>query len=245
MTRAAIEIRLVLCFALLTVAHAQDPPKPEPPQAAKVQASEPAKSSASWKLDYFYDKDRSSLSVVDAAFVSPTKAILVGGIEEKQKIRSVIGFSSDAGKNWTFDTLKEQPVALFFLNEATGWLATQKSIQATSDGGRTWRRLNPLGGMRRLYFLDKDRGFAVGSPKAVFETKDGVRTPVQARHVRPVERHLFLQHPADRLDELPADLIFDVPGIDREACIDRTVHVSCGDPARVLVHFYLRDRCAV
>jgi len=128
---------------------------------------------ASWKLDYFYDKDRSNLNVADAVFVSPTKGVLIGAIEEKQKQRAVVGLSSDAGKNWTFETLKEFPVALFFINETTGWMATQKSIQATSDGGRTWKRLNPLGGMKRLYFLDAKRGFAVGSPKAAFETRDG------------------------------------------------------------------------
>ncbi len=155
-------VALIAIFFLAFGANAQDPPKlPDTPKAP------------SWKLDYFYDKDRSSLTVTDAVFVSPTKAILAGTIEEKQKQRSVIGHSLDAGKTWSFENIKEVPVALFFLNETQGWMATQKSIQATSDGGRTWKRQNPLGGMRRLYFLDAKRGFAIGAPKAAFETRDG------------------------------------------------------------------------
>lgn len=127
----------------------------------------------SWKIDYFYDKDRSSLYIADAAFLSATQAIAIGGIDEKDKRRPVIGRSSDAGKTWAFEPTKENPVSLFFLNETNGWMVTQKAILGSSDGGKTWKRLSPLGGMRKLHFLTAQHGFAVGAPKAAFETHDG------------------------------------------------------------------------
>ncbi len=163
----ALLTRSILAAVMLSRAVAQAPDAPRLPI---------------WKLDYFFDKDRSSLTVADAVFVSPSRAILAGGIDEKEKRRNVIGRSSDAGKTWTFDLIKESPVALFFINENKGWLATQKSIQTTSDGGRTWQKLNPMGGMRRLYFFDEKRGFAIGSPKAAFSTRDGGATwdPIEA-----------------------------------------------------------------
>jgi len=72
--------------------------------------------------------------------------------------------------------LKERPTCIFFLNESRGWMATNSGIWRTEESGRTWTKLQKLESIEYLYFLDELHGYAVGDPKAAYETIDGGKT---------------------------------------------------------------------
>src|SRR5262245_15367287 len=59
-----------------------------------------------------------------------------------------------------------------------------------------------------------DNGRDLGT---LFETKNRVGIPVQARNVRGIERYFLLQYPAGGLNQLSTDLILDVGWIHRQS----------------------------
>jgi len=61
-------------------------------------------------------------------------------------------------------------------------MVTASGVWGSGDAGRTWKRLARLRGLLRVHFITDQHGFAVGAPKAVYETEDGGRTwtPVKA-----------------------------------------------------------------
>jgi photosystem II stability/assembly factor-like uncharacterized protein len=136
-----------------------------------------------WKLQYFYDEDKSSLAIADIRFASPERGIAVGAIEEGRRTRPTALITSDGGEHWTLVPTREAGVSLFLLNESVGWMVTSKGIWKTTESGRNWNKLpeSPKGALR-VWFQDENRGYAVGLRKGVFETRDGGRkwTPVAA-----------------------------------------------------------------
>jgi hypothetical protein len=130
-----------------------------------------------WKLQYFYDEDRSSLVINDLKFASRTRGIAVGLVQyEKGHAKPATLTTTDGGEHWALDTdtVKEAGVSLFFLNDSLGWMVTEKGIWQTDEGGRNWRKL-PRSPARllRVLFTDPNRGWAVGQRKQAYETTDG------------------------------------------------------------------------
>lgn len=128
---------------------------------------------ARWKTQYFYDKDKSSLEISDLQCPSSTTCIAAAKLTESGKEKGATVSTYDGGAHWTLAEVKELPYSLFFLNESSGWMITDRSIWGTADGGRSWKKLKGIKGLERLWFLNGDRGFAVGEEKSVYETKDG------------------------------------------------------------------------
>ena len=136
-----------------------------------------------WRMQYFYDQDKSTLSIVDLQFPSSTRGLAVGAIVEGSHQKPVSVVTSDGGAHWQTVNLEEPPVSLFFLNEGLGWMVTTKGLWQTTEAGKNWRKLPKLPGqVFRVYFLDEKNGFAAGSKKRVFQTHDGAQTwsPVEA-----------------------------------------------------------------
>ena len=53
-------------------------------------------------------------------------------------------------------------------------MVTEKGIWVTVESGHSWSKLKSApSGMLRVWFLDRQHGFAGGLQKRVFETKDG------------------------------------------------------------------------
>jgi hypothetical protein len=130
-----------------------------------------------WRLQYFYDEDKSSLNIVDLQFPSATRGVAVGATAEGTRQKPVAVVTSDGGTHWQLVNLEEPPVSLFFLNEGLGWMVTTKGLWQTTETGRNWRKLPKLPGqMVRVAFIDEKNGFAVGLKKKVFETHDGAQT---------------------------------------------------------------------
>jgi hypothetical protein len=127
-----------------------------------------------WDIQYRYRQVDSTLTINDVAFPSAKRGIVAGyTTDRKQKDRPLAMVTSDGGANWTEYPLKETGLSLYFLNDSTGWMVTEKGIWVTGESGRTWTKLkNAPSGMARVWFLDAQHGFAAGLEKRVFETKD-------------------------------------------------------------------------
>jgi hypothetical protein len=72
--------------------------------------------------------------------------------------------------------LNDIPVSLRCLDENACWMVAQKGIWFSAEGGREWRRIYSGTGLRQVWFLNRERGFAVGSSKKLIETRDGGKT---------------------------------------------------------------------
>jgi len=142
---------------------------------------------AEWTVSYFYDDAREVLHFTDIAFPSPSRGIAVGTVEDQlgtRKPRHLAIVTADGGMNWAEVKLDDAPYSLFFLDDSTGWMVTERGIWKTDESGRTWKRLSKHspGSLLRVWFLDSKHGFAVGLQKTVLETTDGGKNwkPVKA-----------------------------------------------------------------
>ena len=130
-----------------------------------------------WRVQYFYDKNRSSLTINDLAFPSPSHGIAVGHLDEDGNSRAISVVTDDGGAHWAIKSLKEIPISLFFLDDSLGWMVTPKGIWRTEEGGRSWRELPKSPKLQiRVHFLDEQHGFAVGTQKSAYQTVDGGKT---------------------------------------------------------------------
>ncbi len=130
-----------------------------------------------WKARYFYDEDDTSLAIVDLKFSSPRRGIAAGVITgSNDSIKPVVIVTSDGGEHWTVQPLKEAARSLFFLDDSLGWMVTERGIWKTEESGRSWRKLKAPSGIVRVYFADREQGWAVGQRKAGYTTSDGGAT---------------------------------------------------------------------
>jgi len=109
-----------------------------------------------WEMQYFYDQDKSSLSIADLKFTSPQRGIAVGSIINKGSVKHVAMVTSDGGKQWTTIPLKEPPISVFFLDESTGWMVTDRGIWFTEESGRSWKKVHKQRGLERVFFLTRE-----------------------------------------------------------------------------------------
>lgn len=144
-----------------------------------------------WTIQYFFDEMKQELELTDLAFPTPERGIAVGAIYDKAsgRERDVAVLTSDGGKHWTVQPIKEYPRSIFFLNESNGWMVTDRGLWFTDEAGRNWKKLSEqikpnknlepettIGLLLRVWFLDEKHGFGVGLQKTIVETKDGGRT---------------------------------------------------------------------
>ena len=134
-----------------------------------------AQATERWKIQFFYDKASSSLIIQDLTCPSTSRCIAVGSIEDKKgHVKGTAISTDDGGRNWSLAEVSEQPISLFFLNDSLGWMATDRGVWSTNEGGRTWKKLEGLKkGILEVYFLSPLHGYAIGFPKAVYETVNG------------------------------------------------------------------------
>jgi hypothetical protein len=127
-----------------------------------------------WKIQYFFDKSDSGLDLRDIQCPTTLRCVAAGVIEDKKGHEDgVVVITNDGGKQWTKLDVKERPQSLFFLNESLGWMVTDKGVWSTEESGRSWKKLEGLKGILRVHFLNPSHGYAIGFPKAAYETTDG------------------------------------------------------------------------
>jgi hypothetical protein len=130
-------------------------------------------SAGSWRLQYFYDRDGSSLEILDLKFPSRLHGAALGTIHRGQKPKPVALLTSDGGKTWNVINIGPQGYSLFFLNDSTGWMVAKDGLWKTENFCQTWRRLVKLPGLEDVYFSDEKHGWIAGAKKSVLETQDG------------------------------------------------------------------------
>ena len=133
----------------------------------------PAGAAERWRLQYDYDQDSSSLTLQDLKFPSPRRGVGVGYIAEAGRTKPVVLVTRDGGEHWSLVHVPEAGHSLFFVNETLGWMVTRSGIWRTEEAGQNWKRCARLSGLARVYFQDDKHGWAVGLPKAMYETWDG------------------------------------------------------------------------
>lgn len=138
--------------------------------------AQPAFAAGRWTVQFFHDKDHSSLTINDLQFASATRGVAVGYLVEKKTLIPTAVVTSDGGKTWSFVTTKEMGISVFFLNDQSGWMVTDGGIWSTDEAGRTWKRIYKRRGLRRVYFVTPEHGWALGAAKTIVETKDGGKT---------------------------------------------------------------------
>jgi len=88
---------------------------------------------------------------------------------------NMIFYTTNSGRDWqprSFSLL-DRTYDIFFLNSRVGWLVDERGqVYHTVDAGATWRLQSALNRfLSRIFFLDEDTGFALGSG-AIFKTSD-------------------------------------------------------------------------
>lgn len=131
-----------------------------------------------WDIQYRYRQIDSTLSINDILFMSATRGVVCGFTTDRRgKETPLVLTTSDAGAHWTEVPVKETCLAMFFLDDSTGWMVTEKGMWQTSESGHSWTKLkNAPAGLLRVWFLDQKHGFAAGLEKRVFETTNGGET---------------------------------------------------------------------
>lgn len=134
----------------------------------------PVKAEDRWKMQFFYDKPGSELHINDLQCSSIQHCLATGVLEEKNgREKGATVLTSDAGQHWSLQEVAEHPRSLFLLNDSLGWMVTEHGIWMTNDGGLSWKKQFPFRGFLRVHFLSAEHGFAIGYPRAVFESVDG------------------------------------------------------------------------
>ena len=142
-----------------------------------------------WNVQYFYDQLKETFYIEDVEFPSAQRGVAVGTIVSEipgARDKYVALVTSDGGAHWATVPIKEHPRSLFFLNDAAGWMVSDESLWFTEEAGRSWKKIGsqakpdkkvgptPPGGLiTRLWFTDRQNGFAIGLQKTVLETHDG------------------------------------------------------------------------
>jgi hypothetical protein len=130
-----------------------------------------------WQMQYFYDKEKTSLTLNDFVVPSEKYGVAVGYIAEGKIESPAQLLTSDGGVHWALSTLKEMPISLFFLDDSLGWMVTTKGLWRTTEAGRNWTKLPKVPGeILRVCFTSENDGFAVGLKKLVLQTHDGAQT---------------------------------------------------------------------
>lgn len=127
-----------------------------------------------WEMQYHYHQTDSSLTINDLTFPDQTHGIGCGyTTDRKEKDHPLVILTSDAGATWTESPVKEACLSLFFLEDSTGWMVTDAGVWSTDEAGRAWVKVKTApANLLRVWFLNRDHGFASGREKHVYETKD-------------------------------------------------------------------------
>ena len=130
-----------------------------------------------WDIQYSYRTVDSTLTINDMAFPSATHGVVCGYAEDRRgKQRSLVLLTSDGGAHWAETPVRETGLSLFFLDDSLGWMVTDNGIWRTTESGRNWVKTKAPAGLLRVWFLDRQHGFAAGLEKRVLETHDGGET---------------------------------------------------------------------
>jgi len=137
-----------------------------------------------WAVQPLQLQRGTSLVIHDFKMPSSTHGIAAGCLARDGRCKPVSLVTADGGAHWKLIDSPETGLALFFLNETTGWMLSAQAIWKTSDSGSTWEELpesSAARGASRIYFRDERSGWTVGARQSFSRTDDGgvTWTPVE------------------------------------------------------------------
>ncbi len=137
----------------------------------------PARGAERWELQYFYDKNDSTLSLLDLQFPSAQRGVALGAVFERNRRKPVVVVTANGGQTWDLLPLKEIGRSLFFLNAQIGWMISERGrLWKTQEAGRSWAPVRAKGvkGMPlRVFFIDESVGWLLCAQKQIYSTRDG------------------------------------------------------------------------
>lgn len=156
----------------LLAAFAQRPPIP---QTAAPVPMKTGPGVSRWRRVFSHETDKESLVISDFRFLSARRGIAVGhlAMEKGGKPKGVAVVTSNGGATWDLLPLKAVPHSLYFLDDSTGWMVTEDGLFQTVESGRSWQKVKSPSGTLRVYFKDRNRGWAFGVKKSFYQTTDG------------------------------------------------------------------------
>ena len=130
-----------------------------------------------WKIQYLYDQAGSNFDIRDIACPSAQRCVAAGVITgQNDRQQGAVVLTSDSGLHWSRVEVKEQPLALSFLDESLGWMVTDRGLWSTMEGGRSWNKVTIRKGLLQVHFLDANHGYISGTSSLLEETLDGGKT---------------------------------------------------------------------
>jgi hypothetical protein len=138
----------------------------------------PAVAEEHWDIQYRYRQIDSTLTINDLTFPDTTHGVACGyTTDRKDKNHPLVLLTANGGATWAELPVKETCLALFFLGDDTGWMVTDAGMWTTDEAGRVWvKSKSAPANLLRVWFLDREHGFAAGREKHVYETKDAGAT---------------------------------------------------------------------
>lgn len=147
-----------------------------------------------WDIQFEYKQDGAVLTINDFAMLPSAAGVAQRGIacgyatDHRNKQRPLVLLTIDGGAHWTETAVHETGLSLFFLDDTTGWMVTATGVWQTSEAGRNWTRKGKApAGLTRVWFLDRRRGYGIGSERRIFETIDGGDSWILLPNVKEVE----------------------------------------------------------
>jgi len=133
-----------------------------------------------WKIQFLYDRADSNFAIEDLQCPTAQHCVAAGLIDDqKGREQGAVVVTSDGGLHWSQYEAKERPVSLFFRNDSQGWMVTDRGLWSSSEGGRTWIKIQSRKGILQTCFLDANHGYIAGLKGLVQETTDGGKTWVK------------------------------------------------------------------
>jgi len=111
-------------------------------------------------------------------FLNENNGFIAGGMKN-QKAAGLLYSTTDSGKQWNkCNTPVSHISSLVFLDNAAGICCTSDGLLQTGDGGKSWLPEQSESNLplERLFFINRESGWAAGSENGVYTTSNGGKT---------------------------------------------------------------------
>ena len=116
------------------------------------------------------------LNLSSVSFVDAQNGWAVGRLKQD----GLLLRTEDGGATWTRQLLQTEGKAqfVFFVNERTGWVASEfETVFRTDDGGEEWTTLHSgfsrANMFNEVFFIDEEYGWVAGTGGQILKTRDG------------------------------------------------------------------------
>lgn len=127
-----------------------------------------------WELQYQHVDAEYDLRLFDIAFVDANRGVASGVLSSRKRDKvDPVNLVTADGKTWTVLQTKKACQDLFALPEGILFAACEDGIYRSDEMGKDWKRQAKLSNILQIWFVNAQRGFAVGSERSFYETSDG------------------------------------------------------------------------